>query len=172
MVRRETDVIRLCTAADTDELFAIINDAARAYKGVIPPDRYHDPYMPREELEHEIASGVMFWALETDGGIAGVMGIQDVDDVTLIRHAYVRTADRRKGIGARLLEHLMTRASRPVLIGTWKAASWAIDFYRKHGFELVADEEVPVLLRRYWSIPDRQIETSVVLRQVEDENTE
>jgi N-acetylglutamate synthase-like GNAT family acetyltransferase len=161
---RQTE-IRLCTAADAGQLFEVINDAAEAYRGVIPADRFHDPYMPLEHLESEIASGVVFWALDQDAVILGVMGIQDVDDVTLIRHAYVRTAERRRGIGARLLAHLTARADRPILIGTWKAATWAIDFYRKHGFEPVAEDQVPDLLRRYWSIPERQIETSVVLAE-------
>lgn len=157
--------IRLCTDADTAALVEVINDGASAYRGVIPADRYHEPYMPRDELLAEIASGVVFWGLERDGEIAGVMGIQDVQDVTLIRHAYVRTAERRGGVGSALLSHLLAQSARPILIGTWKAAAWAIDFYRKHGFEPVPESDIAPLLRRYWSIPDRQIETSVVLAQ-------
>lgn len=161
-------MIRLAAPADTQTICEIVNDGARAYRGVIPDDRYHEPYMPFSELESEIAAGVVFWVEEdAEGAIAGVMGIQDVKDVTLIRHAYVRTVDQRRGIGARLLRHLLDSTRRPVLIGTWKAAVWAIAFYQRHGFELVPEEEVPELLRRYWSIPDRQIETSVVLRQRE-----
>lgn len=158
-------MIRPAVAGDLDTLFDIINDGAQAYKGVIPADRYHEPYMPRDELEAEIGHGVVFWLEETAHGISGVMGIQDVKDVTLIRHAYVRTAARRKGVGARLLQHLLSSTDRPVLIGTWKAATWAIGFYRKHGFDTVPKDDVPALLRKYWSIPDRQIETSVVLAQ-------
>lgn len=159
-------MIRLATADDTDVLYEVINDGARAYKGVIPADRWHEPYMAREDLGREIAGGVVFWVDETGDVISAIMGIQDVRDVTLIRHAYVRTASQRRGAGTRLLLHLLCETERPVLIGTWKAATWAIDFYRKHGFERVPDAEVPGLLRHYWSIPDRQIETSVVLRQV------
>lgn len=158
-------MIRLCSERDERELFDVINDGAEAYRGVIPADRFHDPYMSMDALRGEIRDGVVFWAKETDGRIAGAMGIQDVDDVTLIRHAYVRTAQRRSGIGTELLAHLRAQAERPILIGTWKAAHWAIDFYRKHGFEPVPEDEVPVLLRRYWSIPERQIETSVVLAE-------
>lgn len=157
--------IRLCTAADTGALVDIINDGATAYRGVIPADRYHEPYMPRDELLSEIESGVVFWALESHGEIVGVMGIQDVKDVTLIRHAYVRTAGRRGGVGSALLTHLLAQSKRPILIGTWKAAVWAVDFYRKHGFEPVPDADIAPLLQRYWSIPVRQIETSVVLAQ-------
>ncbi len=159
--------IRLGTDADTDAMLEIINDGATAYRGVIPADRYHEPYMPRDDLLNEIASGVVFWVLETDGGVTGVMGIQEVQDVTLIRHAYVRTAGRRGGVGSALLAHLLAQTDRPILIGTWKSAVWAVDFYRKHGFEPVPDDQIAPLLRRYWSIPDRQIETSVVLAQSE-----
>ena len=156
-------MIRPCTNADFDTIFAIINDGAEAYRGVIPADRWHEPYMPEEELRHEIQSGVQFWGWEEDGQFVGVMGIQDVQDVTLIRHAYVRTAQRSKGIGGKLLSELRTLTSRPVLMGTWAAATWAIKFYEKHGFRLVTPEEKNRLLKKYWSIPERQVETSVVL---------
>ena len=156
-------MIRPCTDADFDTIFVIINDAAEAYRGVIPADRWHEPYMPREELRHEIQSGVRFWGWEEDGELVGVMGIQDVQDVTLIRHAYVRTAKRNKGIGGKLLSELRTLTNRPVLMGTWAAATWAIRFYEKHGFRLVTPEEKNRLLKKYWSIPERQVETSVVL---------
>jgi N-acetylglutamate synthase-like GNAT family acetyltransferase len=159
------DVIRLCTDQDLDEIFEVINDAAQAYKGVIPDDRFKEPYMPSEELEREIEQGVRFWGLEQDGQLIGVMGLQDVEDVTLIRHAYVRTSHRRRGIGRRLLDDLRSKATRPLLVGTWAAAGWAIEFYRQHGFELVPRDQVPLLLRRYWSIPERQIETSVLLAE-------
>lgn len=159
------DAIRPCTERDLDQILEVINDGAQAYEGVIPADRYKVPYMPRDELEREIAHGVRFWGVERDRRLVAVMGLQNVEDVTLIRHAYVRTAERRRGIGGRLLEELRTRATRPLLVGTWAAAEWAIAFYRRHGFELVPRDQVPVLLRRYWSIPERQIETSVVLAE-------
>jgi N-acetylglutamate synthase-like GNAT family acetyltransferase len=157
------NVIRKCTANDFEMIHEIINDAARAYKGVIPDDRWHEPYMSREDLRHEIDTGVVFWGYEEDGKLAGVMGIQDVQDVTLIRHAYVRTSRRNRGIGGKLMTHLMTRITRPALVGTWAAAVWAVRFYERHGFQLVTHEEKERLLRKYWSIPERQTETSVVL---------
>lgn len=157
--------IRPCTDKDFDVIFEIINDAARAYQGHIPSDRWKEPYMSRQELSHEISAGVRFWACEEDGVVLGVMGIQDVRDVTLIRHAYVRTALRNKGVGSKLLAFLMAQTDRPVLIGTWKDAAWAVRFYEKHGFRYVPEEEKNMLLRTYWNIPARQIETSVVLRQ-------
>jgi GNAT superfamily N-acetyltransferase len=152
-----------CETADVPLVHEIINESALAYKGVIPADRWHEPYMPMAELKSEIAKGVRFYCCRLDGRIAGVMGIQDVRDVTLIRHAYVRTKERRHGIGRALLEHLNQLTSRPVLIGTWNAATWAVRFYEKHGFTLVSDEEKNRLLRIYWTIPDRQVEESVVL---------
>jgi len=160
-------MIRLCKDEDFDAIVEIINDAAQAYRGAIPADRWKDPYMPEQELRHEIASGVVFWGYEEDGELIGVMGIQDVADVTLIRHAYVRTAQRRRGIGARLLSHLQKLAEKPILIGTWKSATWAVRFYGKHGFRVVSEEEKNRLLRKYWAIPDRQIETSLVLAEVQ-----
>jgi N-acetylglutamate synthase-like GNAT family acetyltransferase len=155
--------IRRCDDRDFDTIYAIINDGAQAYKGVIPADRWTEPYMSREKLQHEIDDGVEFWGHEHEGTLAGVMGIQQVQDVTLIRHAYVRTASRNLGVGGKLLSHLRTITSRPVLIGTWAAADWAIGFYERHGFRVVDPHEKNRLLRKYWSIPDRQIETSVVL---------
>jgi N-acetylglutamate synthase-like GNAT family acetyltransferase len=159
------DVIRPCTDQDTEELLEVINDAARAYKGVIPDDCFKDPYMPAEELRHEIEHGVRFWGFAQDSRLLGVMGLQDVEDGTLIRHAYVRTSYRRRGIGGRLLNDLRSKATRPLLVGTWAAAKWAIKFYRQQGFEMVPPDQVPALLRHYWSIPERQIETSVVLAE-------
>ena len=156
-------MLRKCINTDFLLIHSIINDAAIAYKGAIPADRWHDPYMTQDQLRTEINKGVVFWGWEEKDGLAGVMGIQDVKDVTLIRHAYVKTILRNKGIGTKLLNHLMGQTSRPVLIGTWKAALWAIKFYRKNGFELVTEEEKNLLLAQYWSIPSRQIETSVVL---------
>jgi len=158
-----TNLIRQCSPDDLDAIFGIINDSARAYRGVIPPDRWHEPYMPIDELCREIESGVRFWGVETDGELVGVMGIQDVKDVTLIRHAYVRTSMRGKGIGSLLLKHLSDLTGRPLLIGTWADATWAVKFYEKHGFRLVSTGEKNALLKRYWSIPERQVETSVVL---------
>jgi len=155
--------IRPATGSDTATIHEIINDAAQAYKGVIPADRWHEPYMPMADLESEIGRGVRFYCCQQHGRIVGVMGIQDVKDVTLIRHAYVRTASRRHGIGQALLQHLNQLTARPVLIGTWKAATWAIRFYEKNGFRLVTDEEKNRLLRIYWTIPARQVEESVVL---------
>jgi N-acetylglutamate synthase-like GNAT family acetyltransferase len=156
-------MIRECVEKDLPALFEIINDAARAYKGVIPADCWHEPYMSKTELEQEIRSGVRFWGYEDEGELLGVMGIQDRGDVDLIRHAYVKTAKRNKGIGALLLENLRSTTRKPILIGTWSAASWAIRFYERHGYRLLSREETGRLLRKYWSIPERQIETSVVL---------
>jgi N-acetylglutamate synthase-like GNAT family acetyltransferase len=156
-------VIRRCEASDAQAILAIINDGAQAYQGVIPPDRYKVPYMTADELRHEIDEGVAFWADDQDRALVGVMGLQDVADVTLIRHAYVRTAFQHRGIGGALLAILQARASHPVLVGTWAAATWAILFYERHGFRLVPPQDKDALLRTYWSVPPRQIETSVVL---------
>lgn len=155
--------IRACLRTDFEPLYAIINDAAEAYRGMIPPDCWKEPYMSRKELQAEIDAGVQFWGYENESELVGVMGIQNVQDVALIRHAYVRTAERNRGIGSALLFHLREKTTRPILVGTWAAAGWAIRFYEKHDFELVSREEKDELLRRYWSISWRQIETSVVL---------
>ena len=158
-------MIRTCDDTDFETIYEIINDGAEAYKGVIPADRLTEPYMDRDELRHEIDAGVEFWGYEEAGELLGVMGIQDVLDVTLIRHAYVRTDRQKKGVGGKLLMHLRTMTSRPILLGTWADASWAIRFYEKHGFRVVTVEEKNRLLKKYWSIPERQIETSVVLAE-------
>ena len=142
---------------------AIINDSARAYKGHIPDDCYHQPYMPIDELVAEIADGVVFYGYEEEGLLVAVMGIQDKGPVVLIRHAYTRTDRRGKGIGTQLLEHLRGMTTKPVLIGTWRDAAWAIRFYQKHGFTPVSQAHKDRLLREYWSISQRQVETSVVL---------
>jgi GNAT superfamily N-acetyltransferase len=155
--------IRLCGITDRDAIHAIVNAAAEAYRGVIPEDRWHDPYMPREELDGEIDAGVVFWGYEDDGELIGVMGIQQVRDVDLIRHAYVKPAAQRRGIGGALMEHITREPPRPLLVGTWAAADWAIAFYERHGFALVTPEQKNELLQTYWTIPDRQIATSVVL---------
>lgn len=156
-------MISLCEVSDFNEIYETINDGASAYRGVIPADRWHEPYMTREDLQRQIDEGVQFWKYSEEGEIMGVMGIQPKMDVTLIRHAYVKTTKRGKGIGSRLLEHLYATATTPVLIGTWADATWAIGFYQKHGFRVLSKEETEKLLRKYWSIPVRQIETSVVL---------
>jgi len=156
-------MIRRCTDSDLQAIFEIINDSAVAYKGVIPADRWHEPYMPLEEVRREIADGVVFWGFENDGELLGVMGIQDKGEVALIRHAYVRTRSRQQGIGEKLLQHLEGMTAKPILIGTWQAATWAVSFYRKNDYELVSEKEKNRLLQKYWSIPERQIETSVVL---------
>jgi N-acetylglutamate synthase-like GNAT family acetyltransferase len=156
-------MIRQCDSSDFETIYAIINEAAQVYNGVIPADRWKEPYMSRDELRHEMDEGVVFWGYEEGDQLVGVMGIQHVRDVTLIRHAYVRTAKQNQGIGGRLLSSLREQTSRPILVGTWADATWAIRFYEKHDFRLVSPEEKDRLLRRYWSIPERQIETSVVL---------
>jgi len=155
--------IRRASPADRSAIYAIINDGAQAYRGVIPPDRWHEPYMPMEELEREIAASIEFWVAEDGGATLGVMGIQDRGDVTLIRHAYVSTKLQRGGVGTKLLRHLQGLSGKPFLIGTWAASHRAIAFYERNGFSLVTKEEKERLLRKYWSIPERQIETSVVL---------
>jgi GNAT superfamily N-acetyltransferase len=155
--------VRRCRDDERASILAIVNAAAEAYRDVIPADRWREPYMPVEELDEEIAAGVEFWGYEDGGELLGIMGIQPVADVELIRHAYVSPERQREGIGGKLLERLAGRATRPMLVGTWAAAEWAIGFYRRHGFELLARERGAELLRAYWSIPERQIETSVVL---------
>jgi GNAT superfamily N-acetyltransferase len=155
--------IRRCRDDERETILAIVNAAAEAYRGVIPADRWHDPYMPAHELDREIAAGVEFWGYVTDGELVGIMGIQPVGEVDLIRHAYVLPRSQRHGIGSVLLEHLARSTERRILVGTWSAADWAIRFYERHGFELVSPERTRTLLQTYWSIPDRQIETSVVL---------
>jgi GNAT superfamily N-acetyltransferase len=144
-------------------MFDIINDAAQVYRGVIPEDRWHEPYMTKNELQHEIDDGVIFWGYEDSGVLIGVMGIQDKGDVDLIRHAYVRTDRRKQGIGTKLLHYLESRSVKPILIGTWTDATWAVRFYQKNGYRLLENDEKNRLLRKYWSIPERQVETSVVL---------
>jgi N-acetylglutamate synthase-like GNAT family acetyltransferase len=156
-------MIRRCDDRDFELIWTIINDGAQAYKGTIPADRWTEPYMSREKLQHEIDAGVVFWGYEEDGTLVGVMGIQQLPDVTLIRHAYVCTSSQKRGIGGRLLSHLRELAGGPTLVGTWAAAIWAIHFYQRHGFQLVSPQEKDRLLKRYWRIPERQMDTSVVL---------
>jgi GNAT superfamily N-acetyltransferase len=155
--------IRPCRDDEREAILAIVNAAAEAYRGVIPADRWHEPYMSSEELAGEIDAGIEFWGYEEDGELVGVIGIQPLSDVDLIRHAYVSPGSQRKGVGGALLEHVSSAATRRILVGTWAAADWAISFYLRHGFELLSRERATELLRRYWTIPDRQIETSVVL---------
>ena len=154
---------RPCRADERAEILAIVNAAAEAYRGVIPADRWHEPYMSSQELAGEIDAGIEFWGYEENGELLGVIGIQPLRDVDLIRHAYVAPGSQRKGIGGALLEHASSAATQELLVGTWAAADWAISFYRRHGFELLSRERATELLRTYWTIPDRQIETSVVL---------
>ena len=156
-------MIRICTPDDLTAICAIINDAAQAYKGVIPADRWHEPYMPLAELKDEIKRGVAFWGDEADRELVGVMGIQDRGEVDLIRHAYVRTRDRNRGVGTELLRHLERMTAKPILIGTWTDAVWAIRFYEKHGYRVLGRPETEALLEKYWTISERQIATSVVL---------
>jgi GNAT superfamily N-acetyltransferase len=153
--------------SDFDAVLKVINDAAQAYKGVIPDDRWKEPYMSAVELREEIEAGVRFFGWVEGGHLLGVAGIQSLEDSTLIRHAYVLPGCQRRGIGARLLEYLIGLAQTPeVLVGTWADATWAIRFYEKHGFKLVSSSEKNRLLRIYWNIPQRQIETSVVLKAI------
>jgi GNAT superfamily N-acetyltransferase len=155
--------IRRCRDDERESILAIVNAAAEAYRGVIPADCWHEPYMPAHDLDDEIAAGVAFWGVERDGALVGVMGVQPVRDVDLIRHAYVLPEHQRRGVGAVLLGHLRGLSTRRMLIGTWAAAGWAVRFYHRHGFELVPPERKTALLKTYWTVPDRQIETSVVL---------
>ena len=156
-------MIRVCQEADFDLIYEIINDSAEAYRGIIPADRWHEPYMSREQLRQEVDAGVQFWGFEEGSTLAGVMGIQDRGDVTLIRHSYVRSRMRNRGIGSRLLRFLESTTEKPILIGTWADATWAVTFYQKRGYRMVSTDEKNQLLRKYWHIPERQVETSVVL---------
>jgi GNAT superfamily N-acetyltransferase len=163
--------IRPCSEADFEAILAVVNAAARAYDGIIPPDRYRDPYMPGNELRAEIAAGVRFWGAFEGDDLVGIMGVQEVEDVTLIRHAYVRPDRQRAGVGGRLLTSLLRlvdeQPGRKLLVGTWADAWWAVRFYERHGFAPVPPLEKDRLLRRYWAIPERQVETSVVLALTE-----
>jgi len=160
---KPTAHVRPCGDGDRAAIVAIVNAAAEAYRGVIPADRWHEPYMPRAELDGELAAGVKFWGYEEDGGLSGVMGLQSKGDVDLIRHAYVMPGSQRHGIGGVLLRHLRGLSTRRMLVGTWEAAAWAIRFYQRHGFALVSPAQKTRLLKTYWDIPERQIATSVVL---------
>lgn len=159
-------MIRRCSPPDVPVIGTIINEAAEAYRGAIPADCWHEPYMPDTALRAEIADGVEFWGWDESGSLVGVMGTQRVKDATLIRHAYVLSSHQSRGIGGALLEHLVAQSSGPTLVGTWAAAEWAIRFYERHGFQRVSTEEKDCLLSKYWKISDRQRETSVVLRHV------
>jgi GNAT superfamily N-acetyltransferase len=156
-------MIRRCDEQDFELIWSIINDGARAYAGVIPPDCWTEPYMSTDELRAEMEDGVVFWGYEQNGTLEGVMGVQGLEEVTLIRHAYVRSGIQRRGIGGSLLSHLQNLAHGPVLIGTWADAIWAIRFYERHGFRVVTPQEKDPLLARYWNVPDRQAANSVVL---------
>jgi len=158
-------VIRQCRDDETSTILAIVNAAAEAYRDVIPADRWHDPYMSAEQLQRDVAVGVDFWGYELDGALIGVMGIQSVRDVDLIRHAYVKPGNQRLGVGAALITHLRSLSTRRLLVGTWADATWAIRFYQREGFVLVPPSRTAMLLKSYWDIPERQIETSVVLER-------
>ena len=155
--------IRPCRNDECDAILAIVNTAAEAYRGVIPVDRWHEPYMDSRDLDGEIAAGVVFWGYEADARLIGIIGVQALRDVDLIRHAYVLPGNQRRGVGAALLRHLRGLSARRMLVGTWAAADWAIRFYQRNRFELVSPEDKTALLKAYWTIPERQIETSVVL---------
>jgi GNAT superfamily N-acetyltransferase len=161
-------IIRQCRDDERDDILAIINAAAEAYRGVIPADRWHEPYMPGDEFDHECSAGVVFWGYEDRARLIGVMGLQDVSAANLIRHAYVAPAKQRDGVGGKLLTHLSGMSTKPMLVGTWAAATWAIRFYQRHGFALVSPQRKTALLKSYWTIPERQIETSVVLANPPD----
>ncbi|MEJ2178100.1 MAG: GNAT family N-acetyltransferase [Gammaproteobacteria bacterium] len=163
-------MIRKCGGPDVEDIFDIINDAAQAYKGVIPEDTWHEPYMSLEDLVLEIEDGVVFWGVEQNDQLTGVMGIQDRGEVSLIRHAYTRTIHRSSGIGSRLLRFLEQTTEKTILVGTWADANWAILFYRKNGFKLTSEKRKNQLLRRYWHISERQIEASVVLEKRAGQN--
>jgi GNAT superfamily N-acetyltransferase len=156
-------IIRPCRDDETATMLTIINSAAEAYRGAIPADCWHEPYMSAAELQAEIAAGIAFTAHEIDGVVAGVMGIQPVRNVDLIRHAYVLPAYQGRGVGSALIGYLRARTLRPILVGTWTAATWAIRFYERHNFQLAPESIKALLLRTYWTISQRQIETSVVL---------
>ena len=158
-------VIRQCRDDETSTILAIVNAAAEAYRDVIPADRWHDPYMSAEQLQRDVAAGVDFWGYELEGALMGVMGIQAVRDVDLIRHAYVKPGNQRLGVGAALITHLRSLSTRRLLVGTWADATWAIRFYQREGFVLVPPSRTAMLLKSYWDIPERQIETSVVLER-------
>ena len=160
-------MIRLCAAHEFEDVWTIINDGARAYRGVVPADCLKDPYMAKSELKREMKDGVVFWGYEDSGELIGVMGIQEVRDVTLIRHAYIRTRAQRRGVGGKLFSYLCELANNPLLIGTWADAKWAIEFYEKRGFELLSPQRKDHLLQKYWKISQRQAETSVVLASPE-----
>ena len=158
-------VIRQCRDDETSTILAIVNAAAEAYRDVIPADRWHDPYMSAEQLQRDVAAGVHFWGYALEGALVGVMGIQAVRDVDLIRHAYVKPGNQRLGVGAALITHLRSLSTRRLLVGTWADATWAIRFYQREGFVLVPPSRTAMLLKSYWDIPERQIETSVVLER-------
>jgi GNAT superfamily N-acetyltransferase len=160
--------VRVCREDERDDILSVINAAAEAYRGVIPADRWHEPYMPGDEFDRERAAGVVFWGYEDRGRLSGVMGLQEVRDVYLIRHAYVVPAKQRDGVGGKLLAHLQQMSTKPMLVGTWAAATWAIRFYERHGFALVSPQRKAALLKSYWTIPERQIEASVVLANPPD----
>lgn len=158
-----SNMIQRCAPEEFESIYEVINDAATVYKGVIPADCWKEPYMPRAELRDELEQGVVFWGAYESGTLVAVMGLQHVQKVALIRHAYTRTTHQRRGLGIALLEHLREQTKRPLLVGTWRAAAWAIRFYENHGFRVMSESQTRALLQKYWTVPDRQIEESVVL---------
>ena len=156
-------MIKRCLDVELESILTVINDAAQAYYGVIPQDAWQEPYMAKDELKSEICAGVQFWGYYVKESLVGVMGIQDKKDVTLIRHAYVCTSERRKGLGTKLLEHLEEYSKNPILIGTWEDATWAIEFYKKNGYRLILGYERGRLLAKYWTVSTKQAGASVVL---------
>jgi len=167
MTGDEKPIIRLCRPTEVGTIAAIINQAAQAYRNVIPPDCWHEPYLRRSELRAEIADGVSFWDYEQSNRLFGVMGLQKMRGASLIRHAYVRPNHQHRGVGSALLTALSSEVTGKLLVGTWAAAGWAIRFYERHGFRLLSEEEKDQLLRAYWTIPLRQRQTSVVLVRAE-----
>lgn len=167
LVAKRAILIRQCRDSDLNAICKVINDGARAYKEILSENMWKEPYMLLAELQREVDSGIRFWGYEEDGDLVGVMGIQPIQDITLIRHAYVRTANQNQGIGGKLLESLRQQTARPILVGTWASAVWAISFYEKLGFRLISQDEKDQLLRKYWSISERQIQNSVVLASIQ-----
>jgi GNAT superfamily N-acetyltransferase len=158
-------MIQPCTNNDFDTIATIINEAANAYKGAIPADCWHEPYMTDSALKSEIEAGVNFFGWYGSDGLAGIMGLQKVKDAALIRHAYVHSSHQGKGIGSALLNELTGKMKEKtkILVGAWANATWAIRFYQRQGFRMVSELEKDILLQTYWNISKRQAETSVVL---------
>ena len=159
-------MITECTKKNISNILYVINDASLKYKGIIPNDCWHEPYMTKQKLISEFANGVRIFGYNKDNNLVGVMGIQELKDVTLIRHAYILTQYQGLGIGKSLLQHLFKiKTSSCLLVGTWRDATWAIQFYEKFGFVLHTKKQTAQLLKKYWDLPSKQIENSVVLKK-------